>query len=1172
MSNFSFLKEEHPDLYTVAQRAEVHALTDPRASCFYARIALEHTVHWLYDHDYSLRRPYDSKLGAMIHEHSFQQLLPPSLFVKVKAIQRAGNQATHSHKEIRPFDSQRICKELFHVLYWVGRTYTRLSDPKDLEVSFNPELLKPRKKAKVVVSSTAFIKKKEEAFAKEREARERAIAKRENAIKDQARTLEERESVLAEMDAELARLRAELAEVKNRNLKVPDSHDYSERETRKLIIDQLLAEAGWTIGKDVSEEYEVTGMPNAKDKGFADYVLWGADGLPVAVVEAKKFASVPGSWAEDDGLPVAVVEAKKTSVDPHVGQQQAKLYADCVESMHGRRPVIFYTNGYETWLWDDHTYPPRMVQGFYTQDEIQLLIERRTSRKDLQGQDVKKDIVDRYYQIRAIQSLGESFMPFRRKGLLAMATGTGKTRTVIALVDLLMRQGWVKRVLFLADRVALVNQAVNAFKSHLPQASPVNLVTEKDKTGRVYICTYPTMMGLIDLLDDGRRQYGVGHFDLIVIDEAHRSVYRKYGAIFDYFDSLLVGLTATPRDEVHHDTYYLFDLEPGMPTDVYSLQEAVDDKFLVPPKAISVPLKFQREGISYDELSEDEQDHWEGLDWGDEETPDAVDASAVNKWLFNEDTVDKVLKHLMENGLKVDCGDTIGKTIVFARNHEHALFIEKRFNVHYPHLKGHFARVIDNYATYAQSLIDDFCTPSKNPQIAISVDMLDTGIDVPEVVNLVFFKIVRSKTKFYQMIGRGTRLCEDLYGPGEDKESFTIFDFCGNLEFFGENPDGVEGSETIPLSKRLFLNRLQLIEELQGPNGEGDGLPELAGEIRDLLRKEVVAMNLDNFIVRPKRQYVETYKKRKRWNRLSNEAMSDLVHHVAGLPSEQEKEDITAKLFDSTCLKLQLGLLNVSPSFAKLRQQVREMASDLEEKSSIPTVNAQMRLIHEVQSDEYWEDITLPILETLRKRLRNLIQFIEKKRRKVVYTVLQDELYADEAHEVGIDGLDVGVDTARYKKKVEAFIRSQDDHIVIRKLKYNEPLTPLDLTELERFLFESNEVQSREQFEGAFGKQEKLSLFIRSLVGLDRGAAKDAFSKYLDTTRFNANQIRFIEMIINHLTQKGTMDAGMLYEQPFTNLHYTGVEGVFKGEDAVVGEILGVIRSINANAEGGSVA
>ena len=533
-------------------------------------------------------------------------------------------------------------------------------------------------------------------------------------------------------------------------------------------------------------------MPNQQGKGYVDYVLWG-----------------------DDGLPLAVVEAKKTKKSALIGQQQAKLYADCLEKKFKRRPVIFYTNGYEHWLWDDAKYPPRPVQGFYKKDELELMILRRHSRAKLAEAAISTTIVERYYQTRAIRRISEAFEKDNdRKTLVVMATGAGKTRTVIALVDLLMRCNWAKRVLFLADRTALVNQAVNAFKKHLPHASTVNLVTDKDAQGRVYVSTYPTMMGLIEESKDGERRFGPGHFDVVVIDEAHRSVYQKFGAIFRYFDSLLVGLTATPRDEIDRDTYGLFDLEKGVPTDVYDLKEAVADKFLVPAKPVSVPLRFQREGIKYADLSDEEKAQWDELDWNEDgHTPAQVDAEAVNKWLFNIDTVDKVLEHLMTRGQTVAGGDRMGKTIIFAKNQDHAEFIAKRFDINYPHLKGEFARVIHSGLPYAQSLIDDFYNPNKAPHIAISVDMLDTGIDVPEVVNLVFFKIVRSKTKFWQMVGRGTRLCPDLFGPGKDKEFFYIFDYCGNLEYFGANPDAVEGSLGESLGKRLFKARLEVIAE-----------------------------------------------------------------------------------------------------------------------------------------------------------------------------------------------------------------------------------------------------------------------------------------------------------------------------------------------------------------------
>ena len=354
--------------------------------------------------------------------------------------------------------------------------------------------------------------------------------------------------------------------------------------------------------------------------------------------------------------------------------------------------------------------------------------------------------------------------------------------------------------LFLADRVSLVNQAIAAFKAHLPESSPVNLVAEKDKAGRVYVSTYPTMMGLIDETDGNEARFSVGHFDLVIIDEAHRSVYEKYGAIFRYFDSLLVGLTATPSDHIDRNTYTLFDLEPGVPTDAYELETAVADGFLVPHHMRQVDLKFPREGIDYDSLSEEEQEQWESLDWGDDVDenglPDKVNAAAINSWLFNEDTVDKALQHLMERGHRVEGDDRLAKTILFARNHQHAKFIEERFNHHYPHYKGHFARIIDHYATYPQSLLDDFSQKNKPPHIAISVDMLDTGIDVPEVANLVFFKPVYSKIKFWQMIGRGTRLCSELFGPDNDKQDFRVFDFCFNFDFFRENPQGMSFART----------------------------------------------------------------------------------------------------------------------------------------------------------------------------------------------------------------------------------------------------------------------------------------------------------------------------------------------------------------------------------------
>jgi type I restriction enzyme, R subunit len=589
MSQFAFLQHEWAAVFEAAEKAEGAVHADPRTACFYARRALELAVGWAYKHDAGLKLPYQDNLSALIHEPSFKQAAGEAVFSKARVINTLGNRAVHSHRPIPEADALAAVRELFHVAYWFARTYARASRPAPALV-FDPSLLS--RPAQIAQQTAEQLKVLETRLREKDENLEALLADK------------------TALDEELKRLRAEIAEAKKIATAQPDTHDYSETETRDFFIDLLLKEAGWPLDQARDREFEVSGMPNEQGKGFVDYVLWG-----------------------DDGKPLGLVEAKRTRRDPRIGQQQAKLYADCLERQFGRRPVIFYSNGYEHWIWDDTNYPPRRVQGFYKKAELELLIQRRETRRSLAEATINSAIVERHYQTRAIRRIAEAFeRDHDRKALLVMATGAGKTRTVIALADLLMRCNWAKRVLFLADRVALVRQAVNAFKRHLPDASPVNLVTEKNAEGRVYVSTYPTMMGLIDEMADGQRRFGVWHFDLVIIDEAHRSVFQKYRAIFDYFDSLLVGLTATPKDEVDRNTYGLFNLEDGVPTDAYSLEEAVRDGFLVPPKAVSVPLKFQREGIKYDELSEEDKDQWDALEWDEDGTvPDRVEAEAVNK-------------------------------------------------------------------------------------------------------------------------------------------------------------------------------------------------------------------------------------------------------------------------------------------------------------------------------------------------------------------------------------------------------------------------------------------------------------------------------------------------------------------------------------------------------------
>jgi type I restriction enzyme R subunit len=964
----------------------------------------------------------------------------------------------------------------------------------------------------------------------------------------------------AALEAEIKALQTEIAAAKAANQKVADTHDYREAETRDLFIDLLLREAGFDPKAPDAIEVEVTGMPNAPGVGYIDYVLRG-----------------------DDGKPLAIVEAKRTRKDPRAGQQQAKLYADCLERQYGQRPIIFYTNGYDHWIWDDTRHPPRPIQGFLKKDELALMIQRRETRKALAPEDIDRTIVERFYQERAIRRVAEAFeRDKQRKALLVMATGAGKTRTVIALCDLMMRANWVKRVLFLADRKALVRQAANAFKAHLPGAATVNLLEDPQQEGRVYVSTYPTMMGLIDEADAGERRFGVGHFDLVVIDEAHRSVYRKYKAIFEYFDSLLVGLTATPKGDVDRDTYRLFDLQTGVPTDAYNLDEAVKDGFLVPPKAVSLITDFLDRGIRYDELSDEEKEAWDALEWDETgAVPGAVDAPAINKWLFNADTVDRVLKHLIEHGIKVADGDRLGRTIIFAKSRAHAEFIGARFDANYPHLAGHFARVVVSEYSYAQSLVDDLYNPNKPPHIAISVDMLDTGIDVPELVNLVFFKPVRSKTKFWQMIGRGTRLRPNLFGPGRHKELFQVFDWCRNFEFFSQNPDVTEGARGDSLAKRLFAARVDLVGEVDsqqpdssptdgyvqeptphGHMGEPGSEADHATKIKDLrddlatqLRTEIAGMSLDNFMVRPHRRYVEKYSSGDAWQRVDADARHELIEHIAGLPSSVLDDDLAAKQFDLVIFRAELALLRVDPAFNRLKGRITEIASLLEELGNVPMVAAEMALILEVQTDDFWQDITVPMLETVRRRLRALVKLIEYKKRILVYSDFEDSTGAPT--DFALPGISVGTDLDAFRRKARLFLKPHENHIAVQKVKRNEALTPTDLRELERIFVEAG---VDEIALGVLQADSGLPHFVRALVGLDREAAKRAFAEFLEDRRLTADQLQFVDEIINHLTARGVMDPKLLYEAPFTDFHRNGVEGVFDTPDAI--RLVQILRDI----------
>ncbi len=1139
-SNFDFLESNWSFLHKETKRVEAFAFRDPRTAAFYARRTLELGLAWLYKNDTSLKAPFERNLAAMIHEPTFKGAIKPGLFNDIKYIHRLGNLAAHDDKPISTQEGMKACVALFQFTGWLARVYTRGGPAPG---QFNITLLPP-----------AEGDAKNEAEAKEsKKAEQAAIIQLQKVREELARRDEaERKALEAQQhsEAEIAQLKEQLALLqvtKEENKKKIPAGDYSESQTRDEFIDVMLREAGWDPKAKNVEEYEVHGMPSNSGVGYVDYVLWG-----------------------EDGLPLAVVEAKKTKVNAKVGKHQAELYADCLEKKFNRRPVIFYTNGYTTWFWDDTQYPPREVHGFYTRDELSWLLNRRSGKQNLLQISPDADVAGRPYQLEATARVMQAFEEQnKRKALIVMATGTGKTRLSMSIVDVLMRGNWIRRVLFLADRISLVKQAKKNFVANIPAYSTTNLLEsaskEEREAARVVFSTYPTMLNLIDGTKKNQTEtFSVGHFDLIIIDEAHRSVYQKYGAIFDYFDSLLIGLTATPRGELDRNTYRLFELADHQPTFAYELKDAVEDGFLNPPRAISVPLQFQREGIKYHELSEEEQEEYELEEqFYDEQgqLKTEIGSAALNKWLFNKDTVNKVLMHLMENGLRVGGGDTLGKTIIFAKNSKHAEFIVEQFDANYPHLAGKFCRQVDYSVKYVQSLIDDFELQEKMPQIAVSVDMLDTGIDVPPILNLVFFKMVRSKTKFWQMIGRGTRLCPDIFGPGQHKKEFIVFDYCENLEFFDANPDGYEPRTQESVKQRIFRRRLELATVLQQAQAEEQGLNDLAEQLKNQMHEIVCSLNVDNFLVRKHRETVEQYTDRARWDSLAEKDIESLGNKIASLPWADDDEE-TARRLDLLILNLQVALLQKSSSVKNYIKAVKKTAADLEQKQAIPMVAQQIELILALQTDAWWQNVSLPILEDVRLKLRGLVRFADP-------NVSYYETYTDFEDSIDLTGIaeheivKADPNLSDYRSRVERYIREHKDHITIRRLRNNQPVSETDIGALEDLLFHEAEVIPRVEYSRIYGEK-PLGLLVRSIVGLDRKAAKDAFAEFIAKAPLHPDQIRFLDEVVSYLVKNGVMEEKELFDEPFTHHHDHGVVGIMGDERAK--EVLELVRTIRRNA------
>lgn len=1088
MANFSFLESqaEYALFTSACVEAERVLASSPAMAAVGARKALELGVKWVYSADNTMQIPYKDNLQSLIHEPTFRFAVDQQTWGKMPFIIKLGNLAVHTEKQVSKSDAMLSLSGLFEFIQWIDYCYGANYEERRFD-----EALVPAEK----------------------------VAVDEKKIKEQ-------ECIIAQQEAEIVRLQAQIAArsqqfMASKNTQMPQRtftpDDLSEFATRKKYIDVDLKLLGWTFGEDCREEVEVLDMAGVDGQpGYADYVLYGKDGLPLAVVEAKR-----------------------TSKDPNIGRQQCKLYADALERRWGRRPMMFCTNGFETYFWDDLSYPQRLVSGLFSKSDLEKLIIRRDERKDLSRIVIDDRITDRYYQKEAIRAVCDNIGTGHRKNLLVMATGTGKTRTASSLTDVLSRGGYITNTLFLADRTALVKQAKDDFKNYLPDMSLCNLLLNKDdKNARIVFSTYPTILNSIDSAkaQDGQRLFTPAHFDLIIVDEAHRSIFKKYRAIFEYFDALVVGLTATPKTDVDRNTYDFFEMEHGVPTYAYDYETAVQtDHVLVPFYNIEVTTKFLEEGIAYEELSDEDKQRYE-KDFAEDDgaLPDFIPSPKLNEFVFNQKTVDMVLQDLMTTGIKVEGGDRIGKTIIFAQNKTHAQYIVDRFDKLYPQHKGGFARRIVCDDSYAQTLIDDFKQPHKLPQIAVSVDMMDTGIDVPEVVNLVFFKKVCSKTKFWQMIGRGTRLCKGLAcidsveGAYTDKHRFYIFDYCGNFEFFRTNANGVEGKETLTLSEAIFSKQVRLVSCLQEPNFGDEQYRDFRGALTQTLCGQVAALNTELVSVRLQLAAVEKFKLLSAFAHISEQDKHDLTHRLAPLVYNEEQDEY-AKRFDNFMYGLMLALLESTSTFKKLKAQLCSIANDLAGRTAIPQVKAKLPLIAAIPSDEFWKNCDLLTFEQVRTELRELIKFMidEGDGKRRVYTDLTDVVLSSWE---GKD-IDEAYTFEDYRLKVNRYIEQHKNETAIWKLRNNIKLTEHDYQTLSDIF--TKELGNEDDYKKEFGDT-PFGLLIRKIAKLEYEAAMQVFSGFINEQGLNQQQIVFVHKVVDYVVQNGYIEsAADLMKPPF---------------------------------------
>jgi type I restriction enzyme R subunit len=1125
--NFEFLRSTWPELAELGGFAEAYAHSDAVGAIAKLRMFCEQVVQWIHVSQ-GLPKPFQANLIDLLDNQPFREIVPPVVLAKLHGIRKEGNRSLHSNSGDTT-SAVSLTRDAYNVGRWLFLTYAGGS------VEECPTFVVPP-----IGGVEAVDQRREKRAYLER------IAKQEAHLQQVLQDLERERSRAAQVESTAEERKAALdaALRAKAQLAAVDPLAFDEDETRRYLIDQMLADEGWKVGRsgrdteEVRREVPVKHQPTESGEGFADYVLF-----------------------DDNGKPLAVIEAKKTSEDPQKGRTQAKLYADGIERECGQRPVVFFTNGYDLWIWNDVAGEPwRRLYGFYSKSSLQHLVFQRSEKKPLSEVSANPAIAGRMYQIEAVRRVVEKFAAKKRRGLIVQATGTGKTRVAISLVDALMRARWAKRVLFLCDRRELRKQAANAFKEFLP-GEPRTFVTGAsagDTGHRIYLATYPAMMKVCESFD-------VGFFDLIIADESHRSLYNRYRQIFEYFDCYQVGLTATPVGYVARNTYRMFECDEGDPTATFTFKEAIEHNppYLVPFEVDTHTTQFLRAGIKYSQMTEEQKRQLEE----DEELPQLIEyeQAEVDKVVYNKDTNRHILRNLMENGIRVADGSRIGKSIVFARSMKHARLLEELFNEMYPQYGGTFCQTIVSDDPRAESLIDDFKGVGNNNDltIAVSVDMLDTGVDVPEIVNLVFAKPVYSIVKFWQMIGRGTRLCEDLFGPDRDKTHFQIFDHWGNFERF-EMADykSAEPKRTKSLVERVFQARLALAENaLEKQNNDAFQLAV------GLLGKDIAALPMKTIAVREKWRQVESVKSTDVLGEFSAATKATLEQDVAPLMqwvdiSQQEE----AWRFDQLIARAQAELIRGASTFDDLRDQIVDVVSSL--RINLSQVREKLPVIERVKSNEFWDEVTVHDLEEARQELRGIAQYRQERDRPAsdpkIVDVAEDESQIERRrHKVRLGAL-ADIDLVAYRNRVTNVLQGIiDKSDTLQKIRRGEAVSPEDIERLCSLVLVQEPGLDLHELAEYYPQASGLDQAIREVIGMDAHAVHARFSDFVQAhPNLASHQIKFLDLLQNHIAKYGSIEIAQLYEQPFTTLHSDGPDGLF--EEPLVDELMAIIGSFDS--------